>query len=154
MNKTEIEATEKLADAMSKLADSIKDLQDPVRWQKILQDAARTLAPISDTLINAHPVPGAVGQAIGASIPPIFPVAVEVKLSDEEREKMIAKVSEELKPQLSEFKTFVDNALRKMPAHRLKGIADKIDQGVKPKLSQRPGCIFIEADGEDAYLGL
>jgi hypothetical protein len=169
MNKKEIEATEKLAAAMDKMAIAMNNLQDPIKWQKIMSDAARTLAPIGQPLLRAQPVPGHIGQAVGSSlgisppvpvgsidVPSVLSIPITLTLSDADRDDMVKKVSEALKPELKEFETFVNNSLKKMPAHRLKSIADKVDKGVPIRLQQRVGCIYIQSEDSDAeaYLGL
>jgi len=136
---------EKLADAMEGLATSIEKWRDPVLWQKIVQDALRTgalpqqvMAPLIETL----PVP----------LPQIE--AVTVRLSDEDREKMAVKVYEAIKPQLAEFNEFVKVSLQEMPVGRLKDLAKQTEEGMKPKLKRRQGCVFITTGLDDFYLGL
>ena len=132
----------KLAEAMSKLADRLADFQDPVLWQKVIQDALRTGA-----------LPAQVAEA--AALPPVRIEAVTVSLSDEEREKLAAQVHEAVQPQLAEFNEFVKESLKEIPPARLKELAEKIEAGAKPQLRRRRGCIFLELDsGEEFYLGL
>jgi len=135
------ESMEKLAGAMEKLATSIEKWQDPVLWQKIIQDALRT---------GALP-PHVVAPLIAA---PTQIEAITVRLSDEDRDKMADKVYEAVKPQLAEFNEFVKKSLEEMPVGRLKDLAKQIEEGRKPELKRRQGCVFITTGVDDFYLGL
>lgn len=139
----ENESMEKLAGAMEKLAISIEKWQDPVLWQKIIQDALRT---------GALP-PHVVAPLIAAPPPPQIE-AITVRLSDEDREKMADKVYEAVKPHLAEFNEFVKTSLQEMPLGRLKDLAKQIEEGKKPELKRRAGCVFITTGDDDFYLGL
>lgn len=149
--KEEIEAQLALASAMKKLADTIETATDPVRWQKMITDAIFTLAPLPQPEIQqafARVLPG--GETT------VRAISVSVSLSDEERERFAAVVFEALKPQLEEFSKFTETALKDMPAHRLKEIAEKVEAGAKPKLRRERGCVYIDFDGElfGTYLNL
>ena len=129
----------KLAIAMNKLADRIEKFQDPVLWQKVLSDAVRVMPMFQQTEIQLLPQ-----QIEGGS----------VRLSDDERTKLVELVNQAIQPQLFEFCTFVKQSLQDMPLHRLKRIADKIAAGESPKLEKRQGCVFIKVGDDEAYLGL
>jgi len=135
------ESMEKLAGAMEKLATSIEKWQDPVLWQKIIQDALRT---------GALP-PHVVAPLIAA---PAQIEAVTVRLSDEDRDKMTDKVYEAVKPHLAEFNEFVKTSLQEMPLGRLKDLAKQIEEGKVAKLQRRQGCVYITTGVDDFYLGL
>lgn len=150
-NKQELEAQLALASAMRKLAETIESVTDPIRWQKVIADAMFTLVPLPQPEIQqalARVVPG--GEAT------VRAIAVTVSLSDEEREHLAGVVFEALKPQLEEFTKFTETALKDMPAHRLKEIAEKIEAGAKPKLRRERGCVYIDFEGEPfgTYLNL
>ena len=150
-NKEEIEAQLALASAMRKLAETIESATDPIRWQKAITDAMFTLAPLPQPQIQqllARALPG--GEAT------VRAIAVSVSLSDEERQNLAGVVFEALKPQLEEFAKFTETALKDMPAHRLKEIAEKIEAGAKPKLRRERGCVYIDFEGEPVgtYLNL
>ena len=130
------EAMLQLAKAMSKLADSLDKFQDPVIWQKIISDAARTLPGYQPRL------------------PSIRLEEVTVSLSDEERHRLTSLVYEKVKPQLQEFNQFVKQSLEEMPPHRLKEIAEKVERGAAPRLGRAHGCIYLEAEDRRVYLGL
>lgn len=139
----ENKSMEKLAGAMEKLATCLENWQDPVKWQKIIQDALRT------------------GILPAAAVRPLLPIPVAsqieditVKLSDEDRDKMADKVYEAVKPQLAEFNEFVKISLQEMPVGRLKDLAKQIEEGKKPKLERRRGCVYITTGNDDFYLGL
>lgn len=155
MNKQEIEATTKLAEAMSKLADRLEKFQDPVFWQKVWSDAIGQipgLAPPSPVLIG-RPVPLPPGEAPVQS----GAIAVEgitISLSDDERQKLVNQVNEAIQPQLAELSQFVKDSLQDMPAHRLKRLAEKVAAGEKPTLKRRHGCVYIAVADEEMYLGL
>lgn len=146
MNKEEAE--EKLAEAMNNLADKLARFQDPVLWQKIMSDAARTLPGF----------PGLPGPVQLQGLDPLRAAvrveAVTVSLSDEAREALVAKVYDAVQPEIAGFNDFVKEALRKMPEHRLQKLGEKVAAGVKLSLRQRPGCVFISAGDDDTYLGL
>jgi len=153
MDKQEIEATTKLAEAMTKLADRLEKFQDPVFWQKMLSDAVRQIPALGPPgpVMTARPV------LVGGPGEPERGVSVEgitISLSDDEREKLVNQVNEAIQPQLTEFSEFVKQSLLEMPAHRLKKIAEKVAAGEKPTLRRRSGCIFITAGDEEIYLGL
>ena len=140
----ETKAMEKLAEAMTNLADRLERFQDPVMWQKIFSDAMS---------LGALPRPSAV--AIGPSVPIGMIEGVTVRLSEEDRDAMAQRVFEAIQPQLEEFSDFLKDSLKDMPAHRLRELAAKIDEGKAPKLQRRPGCIYITFEtGEGYYLGL
>lgn len=150
-NKEEIEAQLALASAMKQLAETIGKATDPIRWQKMITDAIFSLAPLPQPAIQqtlARALPG--GEAT------VQAIAVSVSLSDEERERLAGVVFEALKPQLEEFAKFTEIALKDMPAHRLKEIAEKIEAGAKPKLRRERGCVYIDFEGEASgtYLNL
>jgi len=154
MNKREIEATEKMAVAMEKLADRLEKFLDPVVWQKTISDAVRMIPAMAtpvEKIQQSNPIPGLPDISLPQSIQSI---SVQITLSEDEREIMINKIHESIKPQLAEFAGFVENALKDMPPHRLKKISDQIDQGNPPKLERRKGCVFITAGDEESYLGL
>jgi len=136
------ESMEKLAGAMEKLATSIEKWQDPVLWQKIIQDALRTGA-----------LPPHVVAPLIATPPPQIE-AVTVRLSDEDRNKMADKVYEAIKPHLVEFNEFVKTSLQEMPLGRLKDLAKQIEEGKVAKLERRQGCVYITTGVDDFYLGL
>ena len=150
MKKEQIEAENKLADALVKLADSMEKFTDPIRWQKTLSDAVRMMPGLSSAMPRVIPTP------ISPDAPRIIGHidGVSISLSEEERIKLVDKVNEAIQPELAEFTNFVRASIAGMPTHRLQKIADKIDHGVKPKLDRRSGCVFITADGEESYLGL
>jgi len=135
------ESMEKLAEAMGKLATSIEKWQDPVLWQKIIQDALRTGA------LPPHVVAPLIAPSTQIE-------AVTVRLSDEDRNKMADKVYEAVKPQLNEFNEFVKISLQEMPVGRLKDLAKQIEEGREAKLKRRAGCVYITTGVEDFYLGL
>jgi len=137
----ENKSMEKLAGAMEKLANSLEKCQDPILWQRIIQDALRT---------GALP-PQVVEPLIAA---PTQIEAVTVRLSDEDRDKMADKVYEAVKPQLAEFNEFVKASLQEMPVGRLRDLAKQIEEGRKPELARRQGCVFITTGDDDFYLGL
>lgn len=139
----ENESMEKLAGAMEKLATSIEKWQDPVLWQKIILDALRIGVLPAETVRPLLAVPVA---------PQIE--AITVRLSDEDRDKMADKVYEAVKPQLAEFNEFVKTSLQEMPVGRLKDLAKQIEEGKKPELKRRHGCVFITTGTDDFYLGL
>ena len=136
------ESMERLAEAMGKLATSLEKWQDPVLWQKIIQDALRT---------GALP-PQMVTPLITAPPPQIE--SMTVRLSDEDRDKMSDKVYEAVKPQLAEFNEFVKTSLQEMPVGRLKDLAKQIEEGKVVKLKRRQGCVYITTEVDDFYLGL
>ena len=142
---TNEEATQKLAEAMSKLATALEKFQDPMLWQRVISDAMRVgfLPP------RAFPTPLVQGELPGGRVE-----AMQLSLTDEERVRLAQQVYQTLQPRLAEFNTFVKNALKEMPAARLKDLAEKIERGVVPSLSRRGGCVFVSVDGEDFYLGL
>jgi len=142
--KDDNEAKLALAEAMSKLADRLEKFQDPILWQKLIQDAMRVGA------LPPLPQPG-----IAAGYSPVIVEAVTISLSDEERKKLAGQVYKAVQPHLSEFNDFVKESLKEMPPARLKALADKIEGGAKPRLLRRQGCVFVELDsGEGFYLGL
>jgi hypothetical protein len=116
---------------------------DPVFWQKLFGDTMQLgLMPRS----LPQPMPGIHGEVRGTSEPIMGRIeSISIILTEEERKVMVDRVSEAIKPQLAEFETFVNKGLQDMPAHRLKKISDAIEAGNKPKITQRPGCIFIKA---------
>lgn len=151
MGKEEIEAQLALARAMKALAETIERATDPIRWQKAITDAMFSLAPlpqpeIQQTLARALPGGEATVQAI----------SVAVSLTDEERQRLAKIVFEALKPQLEEFSKFTEMALKDMPPHRLKEIAEKVEAGLEPKLRRARGCVYIDFEGEHfgTYLNL
>jgi len=141
------ETIEKLATAMEKLADNLEKFQDPVVWQKVLNDAVEVMPALRGAI--PIPIPGVVGAAI-----PFRIEGVSITLSDEEREKLVERVHAAIQPQLTNFNTFVKEALRDMPPGRLERIGKEIDAGKPPSLKQRHGCIFVEVGDVDAYLPL
>lgn len=142
--KEEIEAQRSLAAAMNRLAERIEGFQDPVWIQRVMGDAFRGMAAIEGMQNLLAPV-----------LPPGVTIeSVRVTLSDEDREKLSEKVYQALQPQLEEFDHFVRESLEEMPPHRLKTLAEAIEKGAKPKLARRRGCIYIEMDGLETYLGL
>ena len=147
--KEEVEAQLALASAMRTLAETIGRATDPIRWQKMITDAIFTLAPVRQ-------VEQALARALPGGEETVRAVAVSVSLSDEERERLAGVVFEALKPQLEEFAKFTETALKDMPAHRLKGIAEKIEAGAEPKLRRERGCVYIDFEGEPfgIYLNL
>jgi len=154
MDKQEIEATTKLAEAMSKLGDKLDKFQDPVWWQKILSDAVRQIPALAPPgpMMMARPV---LTAGPGELTPGAVSVeGVTISLSDDEREKLVNQVNEAIQPQLTEFSQFVKQSLLEMPEHRLKKIAEKVAAGEKPTIKRRHGCIFIAAGDEEFYLGL
>lgn len=150
MRKNEVEAQLKLAEAMAKLADHLEKWQDPVLWQKVISDAARTLPQFTHLFPPSQPV--TIGELPGGRVEGL---TVSVSLSDEQKGQLATKVYEAVKPQLQEFNQFVQDSLKEMPAHRLKELAERIDKGEKLGIKRRRGCIFVETDGGyEAYLGL
>lgn len=149
--KEEIEAQLALASAMKNLAETIERATDPVRWQKMVTDAIFTLAPLPQPEIQQ-----AFARALPGGETTVQAISVSVSLSDEERERLAAVVFEALKPQLEEFYKFTETALKDMPAHRLKEIAEKVEAGAKPKLRRERGCVYIDFEGElfGTYLNL
>lgn len=151
MKKEEIEAQLALASAMKTLAETIERATDPIMWQKMITDAIFSLAPL--------PQPGlqqALAQALPGGETTVQAISVSVSLSDEERERLAGVVFEALKPQLEEFAKFTEIALKDMPPHRLKEIAEKVEAGMKPKLRRERGCVYIDFEGETfgTYLNL
>lgn len=150
-NKEEIEAQLALASAMRKLAETIESATDPIRWQKMITNAIFSLAPLPQPEIQQ-----ALARALPGGEATVRAISVSVSLSDEEREHLAGVVFEALKPQLEEFAKFTETALKDMPAHRLKEIAEKIEAGAKPKLRRERGCVYIDFEGEPfgTYLNL
>ena len=138
----ETDAQLQLAIAMNRMASVLENLQDPVLWQKTIANA----------LLN-HPE---LGELLRPSLPErVEAITVEVKLSDEERDRLASTVYEAIQPQLDTFEQFVQASLQDMPPHRLKRLAEQIEAGAVPKLAQRKGCVFVELDtGYEAYLGM
>ena len=150
----EAEAMEKLAVAMNKLADKLERFQDPVIWQKVLTDAIHTMpglgAAISASPALPAPLPGEPTERrllVGR-------IEEFVHLSDEERTKLVGEIHKAIEPQLAEFSEFVRQSLQEMPAHRLKKIGEKMAAGEEPKVTRKPGCIFIRTGDEETYLAL
>lgn len=141
---------EKLAEAMNNLATRLENFQDPVLWQKVISDAAGMMRvpglPVA-TPITELP------QAQPTQITGIVD-SISFKLSDEEREKLVNQIHEAVQPEITAFNEFVREALKDMPAHRLKAIGDKVAAGETPKIKRRRDCVFIDAGGTEAYLGL
>ena len=150
-NKEEIEAQLALASAMKNLAEKIEKATDPIRWQKMITDAMFSLAAPSQPEIQQ-----ALARALPGGETTLQTISVSVSLSDEERERLAGVVFEALKPQLEEFAKFTETALKDMPSHRLKEIAEKIEAGAKPKLRRERGCVYIDFEGElfGTYLNL
>ena len=157
MSKEDREAEGKLAQAMNNLASAITVFQDPVKWQKVISDALRMgtfpagLSAIPSPLLATSPVSTVIGR-ISTVIGRIEEVTVS--LTDEERARVVSQVYDALRPQIAEFSGFVRAALQGMPAHRLKAVQAKIEAGETPVLRRRSGCVFIEIDGVESYLGL
>jgi len=149
--KEEIEAQLALAASMSKLAETIEKATDPLRWQKAITDAIFGLAPLPQPEIQQ-----ALARALPGGETTVRAISVSVSLSDEEREHLAGVVFEALKPQLEEFTKFTESALKDMPAHRLKEIAEKIEAGAEPKLRRARGCVYIDFEGDTVgtYLNL
>lgn len=140
----------KLAEAMDKLSEAINGFQDPVRWQKVFQDAIRLgIFSRPFELPQAVAVPNS-SQEVGLG----RIETISIRLSDGERDELVKEIHAKLEPQLAEFNMFVRKSLERMPPGRLKGLGDKLRAGVSLKLGQREGCIFVEAGDEDFYLGL
>lgn len=138
-----------LAEAMTKLANALEHVQDPVLWQKVFRDAMRE-GIVSPLQVQVTPVPLPASPVGMGQVQ-----AITLTLSTEERERLASSVYKALQPQLTEFSAFVQQALKDMPPHRLKEIADGLAQGKKPQLDRRSGCVFITlGPGEDYYLGL
>lgn len=144
----------KLAEAMNNLADKLSKFQDPIIWQKILNDAMRVgwIPPVNE--------PPTLRQPIGTPLDEV-PVSVsylvtrsELHLSNEDRDKLVMDIYDKVKPQMEDLHDFVKQSLHEMPAGRLKQLKEKIDQGENAKLSRRYGCIYLELDSEEIYLGL
>ena len=135
------EAELKLATAMGRLAEALERFQDPLTWQRVFKTAVESGMVLPQ-------LPGS-GPA-----PVVTVVGVKVTLSDEEREKMVARIHEAIQPQLDEFNTFVRESLAEMPPARLKGLAERIEQGETVALGRRRGCVYLTTGGEDYYLGL
>lgn len=131
-----------LASAMSKLAENLEKFQDPVLWQKRISDAIQAIPSLAPLYAPRTALPAAAIEA------------VTVRLSDEERSKLAGQIYKAVKPQLKEFNKFVQQSLQDMPPHRLKELAEKIEQGEKPAIKRRHGCIFIAAGDTEIYLGL
>jgi hypothetical protein len=148
MGKAETEAQAKLAEAMNKLASSLERFQDPVVWQKIFRDAVLQMPALGEAQQRLLEAP-AVALPQGVRIDTLM-----ISLSDEERQKLVAQISEAVQPQLVEFGVFVTQALSDMPAGQLKRIADKVAAGETPTLKRRQGCIFVSAGDEEVYLRL
>jgi len=150
-NKEEIEAQLALASAMKNLAEKIERATDPIRWQKMVTDAIFALAPLPQPEIQQ-----ALARALPGGETTMRAISVSVSLSDEERERLAGVVFEALKPQLEEFTKFTETALKDMPAHRLKEIAEKVEAGATPKLRRERGCVYIDFEGETfgTYLNL
>ena len=151
MSDKEAEAQLKLASAMERLADKIEKFQDPIVWQKLFSEAARTLPGL--------PISRVQPQTTLLTDPSVD--LVTVSLSNEEREEFVEQVFSKLQPQLAEFNGFVKKSLKDMPAHRLKLLAKRIEEGHPPKLDRRQGCVFVTmADRDESgcldefYLGL
>ena len=154
MKKAEIEATQKLAEAMAKLAGTLENFQDPVLWQKIFSDVITRSAMGLPLMMPQAFDTGATAAVEGEALRPVRIEGVTVALSVEEREKLAGQVYEAVQPQLAEFSEFMKQALAEMPPDRLKRIADKIAAGEKPTIQRRQGCVFIAAGGEESYLRL
>ncbi|GAI62185.1 unnamed protein product, partial [marine sediment metagenome] len=45
-------------------------------------------------------------------------------------------------------------SLQEMPVGRLRDLAKQIEEGKKPELKRRQGCVFITTGLDDFYLGL
>ena len=136
---------------MNKLAETIESATDPIRWQKMVTDALFGLVPIQ------HPeLQQALARAIPGGEAAVHAISVTVSLTDEERERLAGIVFEALKPQLVELASFTEKALKDMPEHRLKALAEKIEAGAKPKLRRERGCVYVEIEGETigTYLNL
>lgn len=150
MEKESNESMEKLAGAMGKLAETLEKFQDPILWQKVFQDA-----------VSIGVFPQTVVQQLQVGPPQVGPPAeavriqrIEISLSDEERENLATKIHEAIQPQLAEFNEFLRDSLKEMPPHRLKQLAAKVEEGAKPALARRRGCVFIIAGDDEFYLGL
>lgn len=140
---------EKLAEAMSKLADRLEKFQDPVLWQKVMNDAIR------GGLDFGRLLPPGLGLPIaGPPVGTVEGVSITVGFSDEERSRLATQVYEAVAPQLQDFNLFVKESLKEMPPHRLKALAESIERGEKASIERRSGCIYIKAGGTEAYLGL
>ncbi len=151
MKKEEIEAQLALASAMKNLAETIGRATDPIRWQKMIADAMFTLAPLPQPEIQE-----ALARVLPGGAATVRTISMTVSLSDEERERLAGVVFDSLKPQLADFAQFTEAALKDMPPHRLKSLAEKIEAGAKPKLRRERGCIYVDLEGEPigTYLNL
>ncbi|MBA7550110.1 hypothetical protein ES705_42616 [subsurface metagenome] len=138
---------EKLAAAMSKLADSLEKFQDPILWQKVINDAIQAVPQLARFLPPTAELPA--GELPSGRVEEVL-----VSLSDEERARLVTQVHEAIKPQLQEFSEFVQQSLKEMPVHRLKELAEKIERGEKAEIKRRHGCIFIAVGDTEIYLGL
>lgn len=150
--KEEIEAQLELARSMKALAETIDRATDPIRWQKMITDAIFTLAPVPQPEMRQ-----ALAQALPGGQATVEAISLTVSLSAEERERLAGVVFEGLKPQLEDFSKFTQEALKDMPPHRLKEIAEKIEAGLKPRLRRGRGCVFLDFEGEPGggtYLNL
>lgn len=149
--KEEIEAQLELASAMKNLAKTIDRAIDPIRWQKMITDAIFGLAPLPRPELQS-----ALARALPGGEATVQAISVSVSLTDEERERLSGVVFEALKPQLDDLAKFTETALKDMPPHRLKALAEKIEAGAKPKLRRQRGCVYIEIEGEPpgTYLNL
>jgi len=162
-NQAEAEAQLKLAEAMNRMADKLERAMDPVRWQKIISDAiGMGILPSYMLPLATRTVPGpadeaqAAGppQAEGMGVAEIREVSAQVTLSLEDREKLAARVIEAVKPQLEEFGTFVKEAVRDMPEHRLRQMAAELDKGKVPQIKRRSDCVFLAFEGEPGDAGI
>lgn len=134
-----------LAKAMTRLAEGIERFQDPVWIQKVFVDALQTMAGVPQ-----------IAPAVARALPPgVTLEAITVSLSEKDRKQVSKQIYTALKPRLKEFNQFVKDSLKDMPPHRLKELAQKIEQGAKPTLERRRGCVYIKLDtGDEYYLGL
>ena len=151
MSKKEVEAQLALAASMNKLAETIDQATDPIRWQKMITDAIFGLTPLPHPELHA-----ALARVLPGGEAAVQAISVTMSLTDEERERMAGVVFEALKPQLEDLTKFTEIALKDMPAHRLKDLAEKIEAGAKPKLRRERGCVFVDIEGESVgtYLNL
>ena len=134
-----------LAKAMNRMAESIEHFQDPVWIQKVFGDAIQTMAGVPQ-----------IAPAVARALPPgVTLEAITISLSEKDRKQMSRQIYTGLKPHLKEFNQFIKDSLKDMPPHRLKELARRIEQGAKPTLERRRGCVYIKLDtGDEYYLGL